>query len=308
MLRSELTGRRGGSGGEQPEFSAERGPDGDGPDRSGPTGDPDVTGRESGWAWFVAALGPVAFAGLNIWTRLHDDPRLVRDGRAWEAVTWEVSSAVSTLALMGLASLAARVFSDRPWPRSLMPVAGLATIFVILHIATFVLLRKAVYLALGDIYEFGGWRAWLYEAPKDAVTFAILLAIFQAFRAFGSRQAQSAQDRTPPEIVMREGGRIHVVRPFDVLAVSAAGNYVEVRLVDGQVILWRKSLTEVQRMLDRAGFVRTHRSWLVNRTHVKAVKPVGSGDREIVLSPQLSVPLSRRFSDVLDQLTGERVS
>ncbi|HKQ11106.1 MAG TPA: LytTR family DNA-binding domain-containing protein, partial [Rhizomicrobium sp.] len=53
--------------------------------------------------------------------------------------------------------------------------------------------------------------------------------------------------------------------------------------------------------LEGRGFVRTHRSWLVNSARVTALKPEGSGDYEISLG-DLDVPLSRRFKTALTKL------
>jgi DNA-binding LytR/AlgR family response regulator len=49
------------------------------------------------------------------------------------------------------------------------------------------------------------------------------------------------------------------------------------------------------------GFLRTHRSWLVNIRKVTALKPEGSGDYTVELGNQ-PVPLSRRFPDALAKL------
>lgn len=258
-------------------------------------------------AWLLAAAGPVLFAGINVWTRLHDDPGLARAGRTWEVVTWEASSAIATLALLWLADRAAAIVRRRPVRASgALAVLSLAMLFVVLHVATFVAIRASVYRLAGSAYAFGGWPAWAYETPKDLVTFGILVGVFVAARAVRAGRTEAPAAPHPPaeDIVVRESGRIHRLRAGEVLAVSAAGNYVELKLADGRALLWRNSLSDVERLLGPMGFVRTHRSWLVNRAHVRSVRPVGSGDREVLLADALAVPLSRRFAHALPQLTG----
>ena len=49
------------------------------------------------------------------------------------------------------------------------------------------------------------------------------------------------------------------------------------------------------------GFVRTHRSWVVNAAQVTGLRPEGSGDYAIEIDA-LTVPLSRRFSEALARL------
>ena len=66
----------------------------------------------------------------------------------------------------------------------------------------------------------------------------------------------------------------------------------------------RSPLSALELELAARGFVRTHRSWLVNAEKVTALKPEGSGDYAVELQT-LTVPLSRRFPDALVKLRGE---
>jgi DNA-binding LytR/AlgR family response regulator len=63
----------------------------------------------------------------------------------------------------------------------------------------------------------------------------------------------------------------------------------------------RSPLQAVENELAPSGFVRTHRSWLVNAKKVTTLKPQGSGDYVVELGKQ-SVPLSRRFPAALAKL------
>ena len=65
----------------------------------------------------------------------------------------------------------------------------------------------------------------------------------------------------------------------------------------------RSALRSVEDELTPRGFVRTHRSWLVNGKKVTMLKPEGSGDYVVEVGRQ-AVPLSRRFPDALAKLRG----
>ncbi len=65
----------------------------------------------------------------------------------------------------------------------------------------------------------------------------------------------------------------------------------------------RSALSAVEADLADKGFVRTHRSWLVNAARVTGLKPEGSGDWTVELGA-LEAPLSRRFPDALARLRG----
>ena len=87
----------------------------------------------------------------------------------------------------------------------------------------------------------------------------------------------------------------------DILAVRSAGNYAEFLLSDGRRPLMRTSLGGLQGRLGPQGFVRTHRSWLVNAARVTGLRPEGSGDYAVELGA-VEVPLSRRFREALEAL------
>ena len=100
---------------------------------------------------------------------------------------------------------------------------------------------------------------------------------------------------------IRDGNRILRVPMVDILAVSSAGNYVEFSLRDGRKPLMRSPLSALEAELAPHGFVRTHRSWLVNAMQMTGLKPEGSGDYTVELG-ELTVPLSRRFPEALAKL------
>ena len=92
-------------------------------------------------------------------------------------------------------------------------------------------------------------------------------------------------------------------RLSDILAITSAGNYVEFALADGRRLLMRSPLSALESDLSDRGFVRTHRSWLVNETAVTGLTPEGSGDYGVLLG-SLTAPLSRRFPAALARLRG----
>ena len=86
-----------------------------------------------------------------------------------------------------------------------------------------------------------------------------------------------------------------------ILAVRSAGNYVEFMLADERRPLMRSSLAAIQDDLAKHGFVRSHKSWLLNKAAVTGLKPEGSGDYAVELGA-LEVPVSRRFPEALASL------
>ncbi|QAY75327.1 LytTR family DNA-binding domain-containing protein [Sphingosinicella sp. BN140058] len=279
------------------------GTNGEGPGAGGSDG---VTSGVPAAAFLLCAAAPILFAGLNVWTRLHDQPVLVAAGRTWEVVAWEVSSAAVTILLLPfVARIAYRAVAALPGiGRALaLHLAGIVAFFL-LHVGGFVLIRSAVYAAMGSRYRFGGFGAWLYELPKDAVSYAILAAVMTValLRPRTSAPIPEAPDAPPAAIPIREGSRTHYARPDEILAVSSAGNYVEWHLEDGRKPLTRASLAAIEAQLAPLGFIRTHRSWLVNRRRVTAIAATRSGDHQLTLAGGVTVPGSRRYAAALETL------
>jgi DNA-binding LytR/AlgR family response regulator len=103
-------------------------------------------------------------------------------------------------------------------------------------------------------------------------------------------------------IDIRDGKRMLRVSVGDVVAVHAAGNYVEYVLIGGGRPLARKSLAQAHRELGEREFVRIHRSWAVNASHVRELRATGAGDYQVELAEGIEAPLSRRFPQALTML------
>ena len=101
---------------------------------------------------------------------------------------------------------------------------------------------------------------------------------------------------------IQDGKRLIRVPIVDIVAVKAAGNYVEFLLVDGRRPLARKSLRQALDQLGEHSFAQTHRSWLVNVDHVREIRSVGAGDFRVELDGGAEAPLSRRFPEALVRL------
>ena len=249
--------------------------------------------------WYAYATTAV-FAGvvdlLNVLTIRHDRPRL----GLLEPAIWEGSSWLSLLVFFWIAWVFWRLapLPVRPRWLLLLHILG-ALLYSLVHVGGFIALRKLAYWALGSRYVFG--ENFFYELPKDALAYGLFVAGIALVEHL-LRQQQLIQ--TPGQTLtfdIRDGAKLTRVRLSDILAITSAGNYVEFALQDGRRLLMRSPLSALESDLEGRGFVRTHRSWLVNSARVTALKPEGSGDYEISLG-SLDVPLSRRFKAALTKL------
>jgi hypothetical protein len=225
-----------------------------------------------------------------------------RDDVHWsEPVLWEGTSAVVVIAMAPLVGLAVRRWPPRQDSLPLFALIhfGLTIPWSLAHILAIFALRETAYWAVGERYGFfddGVGVVMLYEWRKDVLTYASLAAVYCFFqwRAERPPPARPGEER----IEIRDSGTAVFLPPADILFVEAAGNYIEfhtaarTHLVRGTLSAWETRLAE-------RGFARVHRSRLVNRTRIRALKPTPSGDVEITLDDGKTVLGSRRYRDAL---------
>lgn len=264
------------------------------------SGDPSGT---SGIFWRRAfplfAVTILALNTVNIFTEIQDRPEV-----HWiYPVLQQYTSALSAIACLPIALLAYRIAPLDSLPRwrvLAVHVTGLL-IFSSVHVLGFYGLRLLAFAALDIPYQYVVPDRFIYELRKDALGYFIGVTAFWALlRAYGQPQS-SAPAPAPANFDIRDGAKVVRTPVADILAVSSAGNYVEFMLADGRKPLMRSSLTAIEAELAPHGFVRTHRSWLVNAARVTELRPEKSGDYAVGLG-DLEAPLSRRFPDALSRL------
>lgn len=86
------------------------------------------------------------------------------------------------------------------------------------------------------------------------------------------------------------------VRACDIEYIKAAGNYVEL-ITGDRTLLMRATLQELSDQLGAAGFLRVHRSVLVNPLHVVAARRAPRGRRIVELRSGAQLPIGRQFGD-----------
>lgn len=263
-----------------------------------------ITGEERAWlsrAWLlgVCLIGCICF--VNILTIQHDTPDL----GLIRPTIWEVSSALVTVVIFTIpAGMAVWNHRNRPrwWVALPAHLAALVT-YSALHIAGFLVLRQWAHAALlSEAYEYGPLRTeFPYEFRKDFLAYLLAWGIFRLALLRGGAALQTTEPPRAATFDIEDGARLIRAPVEGIVAVRSAGNYVEFLLADGRRPLMRASLTATLEGLAPHGFVRTHKSWLVNRARVTGLRPAGSGDYTIELQT-LEAPLSRRFPEALAAL------
>jgi len=272
--------------------------------------------RAAFWGAWAAVL---AFAAVT--NALSTRADFARHGiavRPFEPFVWEATSAIATFAL-----LPALVWwvDRRPWSRG--PSAATigwnalaALLFSALHVLGMVAMRQVAYALAGSSYDFGPWRReFVYELRKDVVTFVALSAVINFLREIERRiaapviaPAAAAGVPAPAAVAVlriRDGNAELALEATRILAVRAAGNYVEIFGVQDRPLLVRATLAEVEERVAPLGIRRVHRSWLVALDRVERVSTTSAGDFRLQLAGGLEAPGSRRHRQVIEPLRSQ---
>ena len=219
-----------------------------------------------------------------------DADRHSLDSKNWEIASWAATSLIAVFFLIPLI-----LYFDKRFPirwnnlKSAIPAhAGFSLIFSILHVTMMVWLRKLVYWFNNSYYEFGAvLEQFFYEYLKDARSYVVVLTFVYLYRHLVLRMQGEASllgapdtanqhdeelEAKPERILVKKLGREFLVKVNDIEHIEAAGNYVNLHI-------------------DK----RIHRSHIVNLNFVKEIRPLESGDAQVLLSSAKVVPMSRTY-------------
>jgi hypothetical protein len=246
---------------------------------------------------------------------------LVHRGVAFEPLEpwiWELTSGAGLVMLGPLVWMFETLVRARVERTGWRVVAHVLASFVFCtaHIAVMVVLRLAIYRLNGWHYNVGPWlEGFLYEYRKDALTYALIAGCIWLWRSsvqpmvvVDAPEVDSAVAAAPvePTFVVRTLQGDVLVRTAEIEWVEAQGNYVALHTAASEVRLLRQTLAEVEARLAPHGFIRTHRSALVNRSRIQAIVPAERGSPGLRLASGGLAPLSEsRRSEVLRLVSGE---
>lgn len=169
------------------------------------------------------------------------------------------------------------------------PVAGLtvAAIFAVTVLASLAIERAVA--------------PWAGEPVTAAVEFRIVRRLPAVAFVLGLLVAARVLRRTRLDRAERRSDAVPIgelpIPPEHIERVSAAGNYVELHS-RGRRVLHRLTMHEAEALLGPKGFVRIHRSTLVNRARIARVLG-GKAPAEVKLDDGTRLPVGGRYRAAL---------
>jgi DNA-binding LytR/AlgR family response regulator len=115
------------------------------------------------------------------------------------------------------------------------------------------------------------------------------------------RQLEVMAKRHAPRIAVKANGKILFLDLAEIVAVQAEGNYVSLRLRPNPCLL-RESLSSMAEKLKPYGFIRIHRSVVVNISAVEEIQPLPTGEYRLRLKGGKEYLVTRTYKDNLRDL------
>jgi two-component system LytT family response regulator len=96
------------------------------------------------------------------------------------------------------------------------------------------------------------------------------------------------------QVSVRSVGKIECIQLSDVLWIEAQGNYMQLHLATRNV-LYRASISQLEKHLDPAHFIRIHRSTLVRKEQIVAMRALPDSSYQLQLRCGDEVTVSERY-------------
>jgi LytTr DNA-binding domain len=133
--------------------------------------------------------------------------------------------------------------------------------------------------------------------PVVRVGAAKLVRILQQLDVIAKRIAE----RQPPRIAFKARGRILLLDLADILAVQAEGNYVSLQHRTNAYLV-HESLSSLAEKLKPYGFIRIHRSVVVNISAVEEIQPLPTGEYRLRVEAGKEYVVTRTYKHNLRDL------
>lgn len=159
--------------------------------------------------------------------------------------------------------------------------------------------RGAAIRSLNPDYTLDSAGDEFWEAAETSMVRANRVDAAHLIRAL--RRLEVIARRQAPRIAFKANGKILFLDLTEIAAVQAEGNYVSL-LHRTSTYLLRESLSSMAEKLKPYGFVRIHRSVVVNMSAVEEIQPLPSGEYRLRVKGGKEYLATRTYKDNLKDL------
>jgi two-component system LytT family response regulator len=113
---------------------------------------------------------------------------------------------------------------------------------------------------------------------------------------------QLRQRETPKRIAVKSKGRVVFLDPASINFALAEGNYFVLHLANGGAHMLRGMMSDIEEQLKPFGFIRIHRSVVINMRVIKEIQPLPSGDYLLRTIMGREFNVTRKYKPNLSQI------
>jgi two-component system LytT family response regulator len=135
-------------------------------------------------------------------------------------------------------------------------------------------------------------------AAQGAQVDKLLAALASLQSAAQKAEQTAAQTAQAPRIALKLSGQVHFLRPDELKWIEAEGDYVNVH-TQLRSHLVKETMQALEKRLEPHGFLRIHRSAIVNLDKIAKLVAADNGDYEVLLNDGLSLKVGRNYRDAL---------
>ena len=117
----------------------------------------------------------------------------------------------------------------------------------------------------------------------------------------GAASRMQARNQPSPRVAIKVKGKILFINLRDVVSVRAEGDYVSLQR-NGNSYLVRELISAVAEQLEPQGFIRIHRSILVNTSFVEEIRPYPTGEYGLRVTGGKEYTVTRTYKKNLKSL------
>lgn len=160
--------------------------------------------------------------------------------------------------------------------------------------------KKAPYLVFATAYDQYALKAFQVNAKDYILKPFEEEKITQVIEKASKEMAQAVPENTAEKepkseaIPIQGEDRIYLVAPEDIYLVSVEERQLSI-FVDQQVYKMTGTLNSIEQKLPAALFIKTHRSFILNRTKIQEIQPWFNNTLQVILTNGSKVPVSRSY-------------
>ncbi len=150
---------------------------------------------------------------------------------------------------------------------------------------------------LADVYLVG-----IASIPRDIFNYFLVVGIFTAWKYWQARPIAPISQA----ISIKDGKRSFQLSIVEIYWIEAAGNYVRLHTINDSFRV-RKTIKQMGKDLGPSGFLRIHRSILVNPKQVQSLCHWRSGEYLVAMKNEKHLTSSRTYLPNIHKMRGQAI-